>query len=74
MKWAPHYAEGLAEFDLCGSKDKSPRCELFNASKMRLVHEDNFKSKSYRVEQEILWAKFFGRMGTMFPLWDAMKK
>ncbi len=47
------FAGGLTEFDLCGSKDKPPLCELLSASKRRLVHEKIFNFKSYSVGLQV---------------------
>lgn len=34
---------GVVEFDLCGSRDKPPHCDLLSASKRRLVREEKFE-------------------------------
>ena len=44
---SPVYAGGLVEFDLCGSRDKPPHCELLSASKRRFIREEKFKLKPY---------------------------
>ena len=44
---SPVYAGGLVEFDLCGSRDKPPHCELLSASKRRLVRDEKFKLNPY---------------------------
>lgn len=44
---SPVYAEGLVEFDLCGSRNKPSHCEMLGASKRRFVREEKFKLKPY---------------------------
>ncbi len=54
VNWeTPSFAGGLTEFDLCGSKDKPPLCELLSASKRRLVHEAIFKFMSYSLGLQV---------------------